>query len=73
MDLNKDIKSIKDWFKEEVISRPDININSFVVTYGLKGEPDSNKYMRKFQKLDQVIAWRLVMDKLITWYSIGTE
>lgn len=72
MNLNKDIKSIKDWFKAEITSKP-INISNFVITYGLKGEPDSNKYIRKFQNLDQVIAWRLVMDKLITWYCIGTE
>ena len=73
MNLNEDIKSINDWFKEELTFKPDIKVNNFVVTYGLKEEPDNNQYMRKFKKLDQVIAWRLVMDGLITWYSIGAE
>ncbi len=73
MNLNKDIKEIKEWFKEEVTSRSEINLNNFVITYGLKEEPDNNKFIRKFRNINQVLAWRIVMDKLITWYSIGTE
>ncbi len=72
MNLNKELKEIKEWYADGA-NNPNIKVNSFVITYGLKEEPDSNRFIRKFRNINQVLAWRVVMDKLITWYSIGTE